>query len=275
VSTTHGEIFSIALDAQGAPNMLTLHTGERAPITVRVVGDTLVWAGADGVFASKLSGQGRRALKTGASVRALTSDGNRVYFATENDLWQLDMRDMRDMRGAHAPSPTAQRVARGVVVDELVAVGTTLVWRDGRELWRLDLASGGRTQLPASRKPHGLATDGRQLFWHEGEADLLPGREPRALAADGQTWSIRELPGAYDSADQYLIDGTQVFGPGRCKHIDLRAWMAIASDDPHTSLGVSPIAANAATWFWAEMLCQDGGCGPSMRVFAADRAHCR
>lgn len=266
VSKERGEVFSVAL-GEREPRTKSVHSSEHQPSAVLVVADELIWATADGVFASSPSGQDRRPLKSGLPVHALASSGAELFFASDDALWQMDRSSSR--------TSVARKVAADVAVDELVAVGRALVWRDLRELWRLDLESHSKIRLPDYRKPNGLSTDGHVVFWHEGEPDLLPGREPMGFVADGRTWTIRESPGEYDSGSGYLLDGKYIFGPAQCKELTRKEWTRVGTGDPQAALGRLPVAANETSWFWVEKVCGDGGCDSRSRIFVADKALCR
>ncbi|APR81887.1 Hypothetical protein A7982_07236 [Minicystis rosea] len=263
LSKERGIVFAVPLNGHDAS---VLSSAEHEPFAVVVRREKPVWATADGVFTADGT-NGRRALASG-SIRALASGPDGVYYATEDAIWRAD--------GSRA-APT--KVVNDVQVrDELVVVGRSLVWREGREMWRFDLDRSTRTKLSpdTQRKPHGLATDGHLVFWHEGDADLLPGRSPNAFVADpSKGWEIRTLEGDYESNRDYLIDDGSVFTEGKCGLLARAGFREFALHDPDIAVGPSVVAANARSWYWSEGVCKDGRCGATTRVFGVEKAACR
>ncbi len=270
VSKDRGELFSVALnDSHAQPRIQLLSTSEHAPFAILVFANKLVWATADGVFVSDTDGSGRRTLKSGRLMHALTSSKNGVFFASGDSLWHVEW----------TPSTqplAAKKIANDVSADELVALDGSLIWRDRRELWRLNLSSGKVVKLSpdSHRKPHGLSTDGRVVFWHEGEADLLPGREPLGFVAENSNWTIHEAPGEYASWTEFVIRDKYIYGPAQCKALMQEEWIRFNSDDPQTSIGPTPVTDNESRWYWVEALCEDGGSCIRSRIVAADKGAC-
>lgn len=270
VSKDRGLVFAVPLNPPNAGAAKILSSSEHEPFAIVVRGNEPIWATANGVFAADEKG-GRRALMNGVQVRAVTTGPNAVYVAVDDAIWRID--------GSHSSVPA--KVTTNAYVDELVVVGRSLVWRDGRQLWRFDLDDGKRTKLSPDnqRKPHDLSTDGKVVFWHEGEAELLPGRNPDAFLVDpSKSWGPRELPGgfgAWESADDYLVSNGYIYGAAKCKSVAQTEWQQFNSNDPQTSQGGAPVSENERSWYWIEMICADGGCGEGSRIFSVDKSACR
>lgn len=268
VSKERGQVYALELaSADHAPSLRVLSSAEREPFAVVARDGMAIWASADGVFTFDEARAQRRALIEGRPVRALAVGAGGVYFATHDALW----------RGDWPRSSVVTELAREVNVDELVALDRWLVGRGGRTLFRVDLATGARSELPSTdqRKPHDLSTDGRLVLWHEGEADLLPGREPSAFVADSSaSWQARRLEGTFDSSDSLLLRAGIVYGQAKCAPVRSGAWRRFDSHDRQTAIGVSPVTDDARSWYWVEGVCGDGGCGESSRLFSVAKAAC-
>lgn len=268
VSKERGQVYALELArADRAPSLRVLSSAEREPFAVLARDGRPIWASADGVFTFDEARAQRRALMEGRPVRALAVGAGGVYFATHDALWHGDW----------PRSSVVTVLARDVDVDELIALDRWLVWRSGRTLFRLELATGARSELPSTgqRKPHDLSTDGRHVLWHEGEADLLPGREPAAFVADSSaSWAARRLEGTFDASDRLLLRAGIVYGQAKCAPLGSGAWRRFDSRDRQTSIGVSPVTDDARSWYWVEAVCADGGCGETSRLFSVAKAAC-
>jgi hypothetical protein len=149
-------------------------------------------------------------------------------------------------------STAAAKVVGGVFADELIATERYLVWVTHSEgsTWVFDLATNRTTEaLRRQRKPHdlGVSRDGRTIFWHEGEADLLPGRTARAFEMDSTTLEVRDVTDASDPSEPGLLDGACAYGPGQVKRRGPGPWHTIGG-----GAGRSPMADDDERWFWLE-----------------------
>jgi hypothetical protein len=240
IESERGVVFSVALSGDAAGAVRQLAVGEREPFALVVRAGSPVWASREGVFVCDPDGHARRQLVASEHIRALASGPHGVVFSDDDALWRMEW----------PQASKAVRLAEGVDARELAATDEAVVWleRWPGSAWMLDLKSGSRKELaPAGRKGHdlSLANDGHSVMWHEGEADLLPGREPKAFLADTLSGAVRELPGAYLSYNRYLMRGTCVLGPATCKSTSLVDWKHLDKGE-----GRAPIADDSDSFYW-------------------------
>jgi len=260
-----GVIFSVALSGDAGGSVRKLSTSEREPFAIVARAGSPVWASREGVLTCDADGRERRALYESDAIVALTASPHGIVFSDGKAIWRIEW--------PQAAKPI--RLADDVDAREVVATDETVVWieRSPDRVSALDLKSGARRQLaPGGRKGHdlSLSNDGHSVLWHEGEADLLPGREPRAFSADTLTGAVRELPGAYDSSKDYLLRGACVFGPATCKPVALVDWTML-----DTGEGESPLADDGGSFYWVAPAPAPGGSHPNRwRVLSAARALC-
>jgi hypothetical protein len=260
-----GVIFSVTLSGDAGGSVRKLSVSEREPFAIVARAGNPVWASREGVFTCEPDGRERRALFESGAIVALTASPHGVVFSDGKAIWRIEW--------PQAAKPI--RLADGVDAEEVVATDETVVWieRSPGSVSALDLKSGARRQLaPAGRKGHdlSLSNDGHSVLWHEGEADLLPGRDPRAFLADTLTGAIRELPGAYESSKDYLLRGACVFGPATCKPVALVDWTRL-----DTGEGEAPIADDAGSFYWVTPAPVPCGSYPNRwRILSAPKTLC-
>ncbi len=253
-----GTIFAIDVE-DPAPHARVVASGEHEPTPIVVREGRPVWAAIDGLFA----GSPRTPLAKGAvSALATTEDG--LVFADADAI-----RRMSWPRETKATTLVASETA-----DEIVTGGGWIVWRSGRRVYRLDLATGAKATLHSGRKPHDLSTDGRFVFFHEGEADLLAGRDPVAFLYDSRGWSSTSPPGEWQSSRAYAVDGSRVFASRGCERLDQSDWQRFDVEDASSS-PAGPVALDRGRFYWTEMVCTDAGCGASSRIYGIDTTACR
>jgi hypothetical protein len=260
-----GVIFSVALSGDAGGSVRRLSVSEREPFAIVARAGSPVWASREGVFTCDPDGRERRALYESDAIVALTASPHGIVFSDGKAIWRIEW--------PQAAKPI--RLADEAFANEVVATDETVVWieRSPGSVSALDLKSGARRQLaPAGRKGHdlSLSNDGHSVLWHEGEADLLPGRDPRAFSADTLTGAIRELPGAYDSSKTYVLRGACIFGPATCKPVALVDWTRL-----DTGEGEPPIADDAGTFYWVAPTPVPVGSYPNRsRILSASKALC-
>jgi hypothetical protein len=256
-----GVVFSVDLSSEAGGAVRELSASERDPFALVVRAGSPVWASRDGVFVCDPDGHARQKLAEGEAIRALGAGPHGIVFADESALFRMEW--------PSAAKPV--RLATGVAADEVLATDEAVVWidRGAGSVWSFDLASGDRKELARTqRKPHDLAlgSDGHSVFWHEGEADLMPGREPRAFLADTVSGALRELPGVYDSSSHYVVQRACVFGPARCKSLLRVDWMRLDSGE-----GDGPVAEDARSFYWVGAV---GDGGSRWRISGASKGVC-
>ena len=260
-----GVVFSVALSGEAGGSVRKLSTSEREPFAIVARAGSPVWASREGVFTCEPDGRERRALFESDAVVALTASPHGIVFSDASAIWRIEW--------PQAAKPI--RLVDGVDAEEVVATDETLVWieRSPGSVRALDLKSGAQRQLASrGRKGHdlSLSNDGHSVVWHDGEADLLPGRDPRAFWADTLTGAVRELPGSYESSKNYLLRGACVFGPAMCKHSALVDWTRL-----DTGEGVAPVADDARSFFWVAPAPAPGGSSPNRwRILSAPKDAC-
>lgn len=258
-SDSRKEIAALDLSPSGASAPArVIASNVREPFAVVVRGACVAWASAEGVFAARLDGQDRQPLLPSPDAVAIALGPSDLFVAIRNPpaIWRVSW-----------PGTGASTVVvPGATADELVAEGDHLAWSDvSGSVTTYDLVKGvARTIAANHRKPHDLTVSGGILSWHEGEAELLPGREPRAFTADLQTGVVTPAVGARDSFNRYILRGTNIYGAAVCK----------ATHEPtfhrlDTGEGEPPITDDAARWYWVRDR-HDG----SHEIVAADKVAC-
>ena len=265
ISRESGAVFAFST-SDGS--VKTLSSSEREPFAIGVRGGQPVWASSEGVFGSNEDGTNRRVLVSDGGVNTLATAADGVYFTTQSGhLWRADWPQTFAAEDVNKRDDVDLATAR-----ELVIVGGWLVYLDRSDVYAYELAA-GRTRTIGGcpgglcqRKPHDLSAsgDGKSLVWHEGEADLMAGRSPRAFSATVGTWSLAELPGDYESFNQYIVRDRCTYGPATFKRTGEREWSRL-----DTGAGMAPIADDAARWYWTESTA-DG----HSRIMAATKAGC-
>jgi hypothetical protein len=245
LSSSRGVVFAVTLSGEAGGSVRELSAMEKEPFAVVVRAGSPVWASREGVFVSDPDGKRRQRLVTSDAIHALASSPHGIVYSDGASIWRVEW----------PQAAKAIRLAEGVSADELVATDEAIVWLDrgAGEAWALDLKSGAKRQLAqAERRPHdlSLSNDGHAVAWHEGEADLLPGRAARAFLADTLSGAIRELPGAYESASRYLLRGSCAFGPAECKPVALVDWTRLLDTGPPDEAALPPVADDAESFFW-------------------------
>jgi hypothetical protein len=267
ISRSLGLVFAISEEGDGPGALREIAKGEREPSALATRAGKPVWASQDGVFVSDEDGGNRKTLVGGRAVRCLGSGPHDILFCDEKGIWRIEW----------PAASTPIQVVDEVVADEVVGTVEHVVWLThgkGGKVWAFDLKSRTRRELgDLQRKPHdlSLSNDGHSVFWHEGEADLLPGRNPMAFLADTVTGSVRELAGAYESSSAYLLHGPCVFGPGECKPLAQVDWITLG----HGSSGGTSdraLAADSAHLFWVEE--DRAGEGETWRIVSTPLSFC-
>jgi hypothetical protein len=261
VESQRGVVFSVTLSGDAAGSVRELATGEREPFALVARAGSPVWASREGVFVCDPDGRARRQLVASERIRALASGPHGIVFSDDESVWRMEW----------PQASKAIRLAEGVDAREIVATEEAVVWleRWPGSAWMLDLKSDSRKQLaPAGRKGHdlSLANDGHSVVWHEGEADLLPGREPKAFLADTLSGAVRELQGAYESSSRYIVRGSCVLGPATCKPMSLVDWKRLDKGE-----GQAPIADDSDSFYW---VANGPGPRPRWKVVAARKQAC-
>jgi hypothetical protein len=258
VSRSRGSVFALSLSDE-EPKPREIATGEREPFAVVVRGSEPVWASRTGVFSSHDDGGNRTELVKSDQVRALGAGPHDILFSDDIAIWRLEW--------PQAKKPV--RVVSDASADEVVGTEETIAWIEhgSGDVFVFDLKATTRRQLAAhQRKPHDLAVagDGHSVSWHEGEADLLPGREPRAYLSDTVTGAIHELAGEFASSAEYRVRGPCVFGPGVCRPVALVGWTPFG-----TQPGEAPVTDDGTRLYWVESA--DGGL---WRIVSSLKASC-
>ncbi len=260
-----GVVFSVATTGDAGKGVFELSTVEKEPFALVVRAGSPVWASREGVFVCDPDGHDRRPLVTSDTVRALTSSPHGLVYSDAGGLWRMEWPQAKK----------AVRLAEDVFADEVVATDEAVVWLDrgSGSAWTLDLKSGARRAIGSTeRKPHdlSLSNDGKTVLWHEGEADLLPGREPRAFLADTVSFAVREVPGEFASASRYLLRGACLYGPAVCKPMAFVDWTRLDSGE-----GQAPVADDADRFYW---VAQDSSgaerASARSRIVSASKAVC-
>jgi hypothetical protein len=263
ISSALGTVFAIALEGDGAGPVREIAKGEKEPFALVVRAGKPVWASADGVYTCDEDGGNRRVLVAGRRVRGLGVGPHDVLYGDERAVWRIEW----------PAASTPIQVVDEAFADEVLATVEHVVWLEHGKaggVWEWDLKSRTRQRLGDSRKPHdlSLSNDGRAVLWHEGEADLLPGRDPRAFLADTVTGAVRELAGEYASSSAYVLRGPCAFGPGICKPVALVDWIAL---DQGGTDGV--VAADSSSLYWVETPAPDRSM-TAWRIVGAPLASC-
>ena len=254
-----GTIFAIDVD-DPSPRARVIASGEHEPGAIVVREGRPVWAATDGLFA----GNPRTRLAPGTITALATTDDGLVYADADAEAIER-LRWPRESK----PAPLITKET----ADQIVAGAGWIVWQSGRQVYRLDLASGVKSPLVAGRKPHDLSTDGTFVFFHEGEADLLAGRDAVAFLYDSRGWSSTNPPGEWSSASAYAVDGANVFIGRACKRLDATDWRRFDVADAISS-PAGPVALDRRRFYWTEMVCNDAGCGASSRIYGIDTSAC-
>jgi len=265
VGRWNGVVLSVALSGETGGAVRKLSSSEREPFAIVARAGSPVWASREGVFTCEPDGRERRALFESDAIVALAASPHGIVFSDAKAIWRLEW--------PQAAKPI--RLVDGVDAEEIVATDETIVWIDGSpsSVRALDLKSSAQRQLaPRGRKGHdlSLANDGHSVLWHEGEADLLPGRDPQAFSADTLTGAIRELPGAYESSRGYLLRGACVFGPAACKPVARVDWTRL-----DTGEGEAPVADDPKSFYWVAPAPAPAGSAVSRwRILSASKDAC-
>jgi len=257
-SRSTGQIASLDLAASGANTPArVIASKEQAPFAVVVQGTSAVWASDEGVVASDLQGKERHVLLPSSGVAAIALGSGGLFVAVRDPaaIWRLSW----------PGSGAATRIVPDAYADELVADGDHLAWLNTAGSVRTwDLKKGAiRVLADNQRKPHDLSASRGIIAWHEGEAELLPGREPGAFTADLQTGVVTPAVGAQDSFNRYLTRGARIYGAAVCKAAQESAFLRLDSGE-----GEPPVADDAARWYWIQG--RDG----ETQILAADKSAC-
>ena len=264
VSRARGDVLAIAKTSRAGASdpdasARTFGGPSREPFAIVVRGDRPAWATGEGVFGADADGAHPRALLRNDTVSALAAGPRGVYAATRvpDAIWRIDWPQVT----------SAEIVVRDASASELVATASALAWirRDVRGVATYDLDTHAtRTLARDQRKPHDLSAAAGALLWHEGEADLAPGRDPSAFQADLRSGTVTSAVGAYDSSNRYLVRSPYIYGAGVCKRSEDATFRRIDSGE-----GQPPITDDDKRVYWIEDR-HDG----QWRIVAIDKDLC-
>lgn len=258
-SRSRGEIASLDLSPShaNAPARV-IASKEREPFAVVIRGASVAWASDEGVVAAGLDGKGRQVLLPSPGVAAIAPGSSGLFVAVRHPaaIWRLNW----------PGSGASTVVVPDAHADELVVAGDHLAWvHTSGAVMTHDLTRGvTRTIADNQRKPHDLSVFRGTIAWHEGEAELLPGRAPGAFTADLQTGVVTPAVGAQDSSNRYLPRGARIYGAAVCKAAHETTFQRLDSGE-----GEPPITDDAERWYWARDE-HDG----SYQILAADKSAC-
>ncbi|MCL2448756.1 MAG: hypothetical protein FWD17_07415 [Polyangiaceae bacterium] len=256
-----GTIVAVSTEPAHGGAVRIVSSSEHNPFAIIIRKGRPVWASLDGLVEGIALAQGveRRQLATTNDISAIASaeDGT-LYFATTDPpaIWLLELDGTR--KRVVGPQTGA---------DELLVQDRWVVWTD-RNVGSVSsydtvthrLAVLGRDQ----RRPHDLSGADAHVRWHEGEADLLPGRAAESFVADLATRHLERVREDDSAPSRVLLRANALYGEARCKRVTDSSWQRL--DDGE---GAPPVADDRQRWYWTTIL--PGG---RWRVWSADKAMC-
>ena len=268
-ATAQGAVFHVVPSADGGPGEVkTIASGEEQPAWVVVRDGRPAWGSESfaQLVGANADGSGRRILAQGAQSVAAGPGG--LYFAGPRGLWTVDW-----------PRATTPRLVAPIDASayELVVAEPWIVGASAtRGVWAYDLDTQAMRDIPqcpdgmCQRKPCNLTlgADGFTVAWHEGPAELLPGKSARAFAFSLRSWQLTKLAGNDGEAGaNFVLDGACQLAAGGVKGSDQERWSEVTPGEPVSAL--EPVASGATEWVWVH------GVDPThARILAGPKGPC-
>jgi hypothetical protein len=222
----------------GPPRRLTTATADFVGLGGHA--GRLVWGTETGVWTAAPDGTDTAQLYSG-QVSALVAGSAGIYFTTPTHLY--------GSRELAAPAPL---IETHVLFPGELALNDVLVAfvdHGSGDVSVYDLNAAAPTRLAAGlRGPHALTSAGTGFLWVEGEADLLPGREPDAFRATlgPSGWALDRVRLDLSTGDARSAHGC-VFAAASCA-----AWGGSWTRFDHGE-GSGPTAVLGDWFYWTVM----------------------